>query len=66
MNVSFIYRNYLFDTPFSQFVEQVEAGDIIVKVNETDVHRFTTKEGLSISPLCLSIIIELAVMDILM
>lgn len=27
------------------FVFQVEAGDIIVKVNGTDVHRFTTKEG---------------------
>lgn len=24
---------------------QVEAGDIIVKVNGTDVHHFTTKEG---------------------
>lgn len=24
---------------------KVEAGDVIVKVNETDVHRFTTKEG---------------------
>lgn len=24
---------------------QVEAGDVIVKVNGTDVHRFTTKEG---------------------
>lgn len=24
---------------------QVEAGDIIVRVNGTDVHHFTTKEG---------------------
>lgn len=24
---------------------QVEAGDIILKVNETDVHLFSTKEG---------------------
>lgn len=25
---------------------QVEAGDVIVKVNGTDVHHFTTKEGI--------------------
>lgn len=24
---------------------QVEAGDVILKVNETDVNRFSTKEG---------------------
>lgn len=24
---------------------QVEAGDVILKINETDVNRFTTKEG---------------------
>lgn len=27
---------------------QVEAGDVIVKVNGADVHRFSTKEGESI------------------
>ena len=27
------------------FAWQVEAGDVILKVNETDVKRFTTKEG---------------------
>lgn len=30
---------------FSAFV-QVEAGDVIVKVNGIDVHRYTTKEGI--------------------
>lgn len=25
---------------------QVEAGDVIVRVNGTDVHQFTTKEGM--------------------
>lgn len=28
------------------FVLQVEAGDVIVRVNGTDVHHFTTKEGI--------------------
>lgn len=27
------------------FVPQVEAGDVILKVNGTDVHRYSTKEG---------------------
>lgn len=27
-------------------VLQVEAGDVIVRVNGTDVHQFTTKEGM--------------------
>lgn len=27
------------------FLLQVEVGDVILKVNETDVIRFTTKEG---------------------
>lgn len=26
---------------------QVEAGDVIVRVNGTDVHHFTTKEGIA-------------------
>lgn len=27
------------------FFLQVEAGDVILKINGTDVHRFSTKEG---------------------
>lgn len=30
---------------------QVEAGDVILKINGTDVHRFSTKEGKYVSHL---------------
>jgi len=35
----------LLNVPLSVFHSQVEAGDVILKVNGTDVHRYTTKEG---------------------
>lgn len=30
---------------FSFVLSQVEAGDVILKVNGADVHRYSTKEG---------------------
>ena len=29
---------------------QIEAGDVILKVNGTDVHRYSTKEGKYLKP----------------
>lgn len=37
--------NYLLMIPVIYYL-QVEAGDVIVSVNGTDVHHFTTKEGI--------------------
>lgn len=37
--------NYYIITSLAFFLFQVEVGDVILKVNETDVNRFSTKEG---------------------
>jgi PH/SEC7 domain-containing protein len=39
-----IIYNILDDSPAAESGE-VEVGDVILKVNETDVNRFSTKEG---------------------
>jgi hypothetical protein len=42
LNLSLVYRKKL---NICLLFPQVEAGDVILKVNETDVNRFSTKEG---------------------
>lgn len=36
---------FIIKIPTQIFLLQVEAGDVILKVNGTDVHRYSTKEG---------------------
>jgi hypothetical protein len=42
LNSSSVYRKEL---NIYLLFPQVEAGDVILKVNETDVNKFSTKEG---------------------